>query len=79
MRCPQTVVSHGEQTTTFPQEYLVVFRTPRVGAAGLIGGHVALSAGGDTVLWATYNSGVMVSTKQANFTAVTSLPSSAII
>ena len=56
-----------------------LFRTPDAGAAGLTGGHVALSANGDTVLWSTTGSGVMVSTNQANFTAVTSLPSSAII
>ncbi|KAG8212805.1 hypothetical protein J3R82DRAFT_11094 [Butyriboletus roseoflavus] len=53
--------------------------TPDAGAAGLTGGKVALSANGDTVLWATTGSGVMVSTNQANFTTVSSLPSSAII
>lgn len=56
-----------------------MFRTPDAGAAGLTGGSVALSANGNTVLWATTSSGVVVSTNQTNFTAVTSLPSSAII
>ncbi|KAF8554021.1 Oligoxyloglucan reducing end-specific cellobiohydrolase [Imleria badia] len=53
--------------------------TPDVGAAGLTGGSVSLSANGDTVLWATTSSGVMVSTNQVNFTPVISLPSSPII
>lgn len=57
---------------------LILFRTPDAGAAGLSGNNVALSANGDTVLWVT-SSGVMVSTNQANFTAVSGLPSSPII
>lgn len=78
-RYPRTVVLHGKGNTACFQTSLTLFRTPDAGAAGLTGGHVALSANGDTVLWSTTNSGVMVSTNQVNFTAVTSLPSSAII
>jgi xyloglucan-specific exo-beta-1,4-glucanase len=45
----------------------------------LLGGHVALSATGDTVLWSTSSSGVQVSQYTDAFVAVPSLPSNAII
>ncbi|EGO20097.1 hypothetical protein SERLADRAFT_442836 [Serpula lacrymans var. lacrymans S7.9] len=48
-------------------------------AANVTGGHVALSADGDTVLWSTGTNGVMVSQNMSTFTAVTSLPSGSII
>lgn len=58
---------------------LISFRTPDTGATGLTGGKVAISANGDTVLWSTTSSGVMVSINQANFTTMSSLPTSAVI
>ena len=64
-------------TPTSLQLSLILFRTPHAGATGLSGHKVALSANGDTVLWVT-SSGVMVSTNQVPFTAV-SLPSTVII
>lgn len=43
------------------------------------GGKVALSAGGDTVLWRTSSNGVQVSKFTSTFVAVPSLPSTAAI
>jgi xyloglucan-specific exo-beta-1,4-glucanase len=43
------------------------------------GGRVAISADADTVLWSTSSSGVQVSTSQATFSSVTSLPATAVI
>jgi len=55
-------------------------RSQDYGAAdNVTGGHVALSASADTVLWATSSNGVMVSQFTNPFTAVSSLPSSAVI
>ncbi|KAH7915355.1 hypothetical protein BJ138DRAFT_120771 [Hygrophoropsis aurantiaca] len=54
--------------------------TPDAGApTTATGGHVALSANGNTVLWSTSSTGVIVSTDMANFTTVTSLPSGSVI
>lgn len=46
---------------------------------GVAGGKVALSADGDTVLWKTSSNGIMVSQYTNPFTAVSSLPSTAVI
>ncbi|KAI0310081.1 hypothetical protein OF83DRAFT_1071109, partial [Amylostereum chailletii] len=48
-------------------------------ADGVSGGHVALSADGDTVLWSTSSNGVQVSQFTSTFTAVSSLPAGSII
>lgn len=48
-------------------------------ADNITGGHVALSADADTVLWSTSSNGVLVSQYTSTFTAVSSLPSGAII
>ncbi|KAJ7071296.1 Oligoxyloglucan reducing end-specific cellobiohydrolase [Mycena amicta] len=48
-------------------------------ADNVSGGKVALSASGDTVLWRTSGQGVMVSQFVAPFTAVPSLPATAVI
>ncbi|KAG8937669.1 hypothetical protein FRC03_007940 [Tulasnella sp. 419] len=48
-------------------------------AIGVAGGKVALSADGDVVLWRTGSNGVMVSRYTNAFTAVSSLPSNAVI
>ena len=45
----------------------------------MAGGKVALSADGDTVLWKTSSNGIMVSQYTNAFTAVSSLPSTAVI
>ncbi|KAG8903317.1 hypothetical protein FRB99_003449 [Tulasnella sp. 403] len=46
---------------------------------GVAGGKVALSAGGDTVLWAPSGRGVMVSRYTNQFTTVSSLPNSGVV
>ncbi|KAF8649812.1 hypothetical protein AX16_005577 [Volvariella volvacea WC 439] len=43
------------------------------------GGKVAISADADTILWRTSSNGVLVSQNQATFSAVSSLPSNAVI
>ncbi|KAG7450325.1 Oligoxyloglucan reducing end-specific cellobiohydrolase [Guyanagaster necrorhizus] len=48
-------------------------------ADNVSGGKVAFSADGDTVLWRTSSNGVQVSQYTNNFTAVSSLPSTAVI
>ncbi|RDB29593.1 Xyloglucanase [Hypsizygus marmoreus] len=48
-------------------------------ADNVSGGKVALSADGKTVLWRTGSNGVQVSSNQATFTGVSTLPSSAVI
>ncbi|KAG6845973.1 hypothetical protein H0H87_011021 [Tephrocybe sp. NHM501043] len=51
----------------------------RIGTGDRTGGKVALSADGTTVLWRTSANGVQVSSNQATFSAVSSLPSTAVI
>ncbi|KAF8912846.1 hypothetical protein CPB84DRAFT_1700334 [Gymnopilus junonius] len=48
-------------------------------ADNVTGGHVALSATGDIVLWSTSSNGVQVSQYTSAFSAVSSLPSNSII
>ncbi|KAM0546475.1 hypothetical protein ACHAPJ_010833 [Fusarium lateritium] len=48
-------------------------------ATGPSAGSVAYSADGDTILWSTGNKGVVRSQKEATFSAVSSLPSGAVI
>ena len=48
-------------------------------ATGVYGGKVAYSANADTVLWSSSSSGVLVSSNQGAFSAVSTLPSDAAI
>ncbi|CAG7557375.1 unnamed protein product [Fusarium equiseti] len=47
--------------------------------AGQYGGHIAISADGDVVLWSTEKKGVLLSKKEESFSSVSSLPSGSLV
>lgn len=82
---PATIVRIGTGDSTSGKQAALSYDSgatwsPHPGAADNVsGGKVAISADGATVLWRTSANGVQVSTNSAAFTAVPSLPSSAVI
>jgi len=82
---PATIVRIGNGDSSTGKQVALSYNSGSTwsqdyGAAdNMTGGHVAISANGDTVLWSTSSNGVLVSQYNSTFTAVSSLPSGAII